>query len=525
MRLGIDFGTTHTVAALADRGNYPVVSFLTDAGDAQQWYPALIGVRSDEIVYGLEAQERQQEEGWVFARSLKRLLARHGPESLVQIGERQLPLLDLLTGYLAQLRRDLHERSNLEISARGGMEVFIASPANANSNQRFLTMEGFRRAGFHVLGMINEPSAAGIEFAERFAGRGLTGRKVFLVVYDLGGGTFDASVIGMKDQQHEVITDEGISELGGDDFDELLLDLALHRARGIGVLTGVARFQLLEECRRQKEALHPNKRRITIDLGRAVEGAGEVVVPVDEFYESCVPLIQRTVEAMESAMERASHQSGVDWNEVAAIYLAGGSSDLPVVARMLRERHGRRVRRSPFPFSATAIGLAIAADVERGQVLHERFTRCFGVWREGEFGRQVVFDPIFLKDTPVPRSAEPAMERTRTYHPAHNIGHYRFLECSRLTPDGQPDGDIIPWSEILFGLDSSLGAAANLTESEVRRANHSTQDVIRETYICDSHGIIKVTLANMTAGYERTYSLKPSTRIEASLRRSERRRA
>jgi len=59
----------------------------------------------------------------------------------------------------------------------------------------------------------------------------------------------------------------------------------------------------------------------------------------------------------------------------------------------------------------------------------------------------------------------------------------------------------------------------------VRRANHSTQDVIRETYICDSHGIIKVTLANMTAGYERTYSLKPSTRIEVSLKRSERRRA
>jgi molecular chaperone DnaK (HSP70) len=188
MRLGIDFGTTHTVVAVADRGNYPVVSFLTDAGDAQQWYPALIGVRSDEIVYGLEAQERQQEEGWVFARSLKRLLARHGPESLVQIGERQLPLLDLLTGYLAQLRRDLHERSNLEISARGGMEVFIASPANANSNQRFLTMEGFRRAGFHVLGMINEPSAAA-SVCRAFCRQGLTGRKVFLVVYDLGGGT------------------------------------------------------------------------------------------------------------------------------------------------------------------------------------------------------------------------------------------------------------------------------------------------------------------------------------------------
>ncbi len=525
MRLGVDFGTTHTVVAVADRGNYPVVSFLTDAGDAQHWYPALIGMRADEVVYGLEAQDRQPEEGWAFARSLKRLLARHGPESLVQIGERQLPLLDLLTGYLSQLRHDLRDRSNLEISARDTLEVIIAAPANANSNQRFLTMEGFRRAGFHVLGMINEPSAAGIEFAERFADRGVIGRKVFLVVYDLGGGTFDASVIGMKDQQHEVITDEGISELGGDDFDELLLELALSQAPDVGELTGGARFLLLEECRRQKEALHPNKRKITIDLGRAVEGAGEIVVPVDEFYQNCIPLIERTVEAMERAMERAFQQSGLGWGDVAAIYLAGGSSDLPVVARILRDRHGRRVRRSPFPYSATAIGLAIAADAEREQVLHERFTRCFGVWREGESGRRVVFDPIFLKDTPMPRPAEPAMETTRTYHPAHNIGHYRFLECSRLTPDGQPDGDIVPWNEILFGLDSSLGAASQLRESEVRRANHPARDLIRETYTCDSHGIIRVTLANLTAGYERTYNLKPSTRLDASPMRSARRRA
>jgi molecular chaperone DnaK len=525
MQLGVDFGTTHTVVSLADRGNYPVVSFVTEAGDAQQWYPALVGVCSDQIAYGLDAQERQHEEGWVFARSLKRLLATHGPESLIRIGDRQLPLLELLTEYLSHLRRDLHERSNLEISVRDEMEVFIASPANANSNQRFLTMEGFRRAGFRILGMINEPSAAGIEFAERFAGRGLTGRKVFLVVYDLGGGTFDASVIGMKDQQHEVITDEGISELGGDDFDELLLELALHEAGGIGTLTGPARFQLLEECRRQKEALHPNKRRITIDLGRAIDGAGEVVVPVEEFYKSCVPLIQKTVEAMEGAMARAFRLSGVDWSEVAAIYLAGGSSDLPVVARMLRERHGRRVRRSPFPYSATAIGLAIAADVERSQVLHERFTRFFGVWREGESGHQVVFDPIFLKDTLLPEPSGAPMERVRSYHPVHNIGHYRFLECSRLTPDGQPDGDIIPWSEILFGLDSSLSAAAHLKESEVRRASHPARDLIRESYACDSHGIIKVTLANTTAGYERTYNLKPSKRLAVSPRRGERRRA
>jgi len=128
----------------------------------------------------------------------------------------------------------------------------------------------------------------------------------------------------------------------------------LSRAPDVGELTGGARFLLLEECRRQKEALHPNKRKITIDLGRAVEGGGRDRRAVDEFYQNCIPLIERTVEAMERAMERLS--SSRDWGGVtlppftsrADRAISGGRAHL-------RDRHGRRVRRSPFPYSATAI--------------------------------------------------------------------------------------------------------------------------------------------------------------------------
>src|SRR5439155_23363797 len=100
-----------------------------------------------------------------------------------------------------------------------------------NSNQRFLTLEAFRRAGFQVRGLLNEPSAAGIEYAHHVLSAGALARCELVVVYDLGGGTFDASVISMAARRHEVVRSAGIAQLGGDDVDTLLLDLAQEQAR------------------------------------------------------------------------------------------------------------------------------------------------------------------------------------------------------------------------------------------------------------------------------------------------------
>ncbi|MBZ5497244.1 MAG: Hsp70 family protein [Acidobacteriia bacterium] len=511
MRLGIDFGTTRTVVAAVDRGNYPVISFQTEAGDMQAWYPSLIGVRGGQTVFGLEAQAHQGEPGWCFLRSLKRSLIELSPDATVTLGGRPTAIFDLLVQYLARLRRDLYECSNLEVKSKEPLEAQIAIPANANSNQRFLTLEGFRRAGFRVLGMINEPSAAGIEYAHSHIKNEWTARKEYLVVYDLGGGTFDASVIGLANHYHEVVTDEGIACLGGDDVDVLLLDLALSRASCRQELSETARYYLLEECRRQKEGLHPNTRKIAIDLARAIEGSGTVIVTTEELYARCAPLVEQTITAMEAAMGRARQRSGVAWGGVETIYLVGGSSDLPIVGRMLRERYGRRVRRSPYPYSATAIGLAIAADAEAGHQLKERFTRHFGVWREAESGRRVVFDPIFPKDTPLPERSKPSLAHTRIYHPAHNVAHFRYLECSRLTEDGQPAGDITPWDEIVFPVDPALRAASKPDIVEVRRADEFASQLIEERYLCNPHGIIEVTITDQTTFYQQKYRLRQPT--------------
>ncbi len=103
----------------------------------------------------------------------------------------------------------------------------LGVPANANSNQRFLTEEAAQAAGFTVLGLLNEPSAAAIEFAHRNRAERKSRSGSGLVVYDLGGGTFDVSLVTMGETEHTVVASDGIPSLGGDDFDVLLADLVV----------------------------------------------------------------------------------------------------------------------------------------------------------------------------------------------------------------------------------------------------------------------------------------------------------
>jgi molecular chaperone DnaK (HSP70) len=506
MLLGIDFGTTRTVVAAVDRGNYPIVSFHAENGDTLDWYPSLVAARGEELVFGFDAAQKQGEEGWKILRSFKRLLGSIGPDERIEIGDHGLTTLELLTEFLSALRRDLLTRSNLRVKRNEKLQAMISVPANANSNQRFITIEAFRRAGFEIRGMMNEPSAAGIEYAHHLAITGASTKREVLVVYDLGGGTFDSSVISLVDRDHEVLSSEGIAKLGGDNFDIILLDLAL-KAAGVDEVPDTSLIRLLEECRTKKESLRPNTRRIAIDLGQGIEGAGEVAVPVSEFYEECRPLIESTIDAMEQVMQESASEAGFDLHESAAVYLVGGSSDLPLVSRLLREKYGKQSRRSPYPHAATAIGLAIAADTDAGYKLRERFTRHFGVWRERENGRQIAFDALFEKETPLPTKGEPPITRVRRYNPTHNVGYFRYLECSRVDQSGQPQGDIAPWDEILFPIDPALQSTEDLKEAYITRGrDYGT--VVEEHYSCDHNGIIAVEIKDATNEFSRHYRLR-----------------
>jgi molecular chaperone DnaK (HSP70) len=507
VRLGIDFGTTRTVVARVESGNYPLVTFETEWGDGQEWYPSLVAGKEARRVFGWEAWSKHSEEEWQKIRSLKRYLSQANPETCLQVGGENVQILGLLIEYLSALRRDLLERSNLHLRVPAVLEVMIGVPANANNNQRFLTLEAFRRAGFEILGLINEPSAAGVEYAFRYRKQASERRKEFLMVYDLGGGTFDLSVIQMHDLRHRVMTTAGIEHLGGDDFDAILAALALEQA-GLDPQDR-SNFWLLEECREKKENLKPNTRKMHIDLSRFLEEDREVTVTVADFYGRIRPMIEQTVAAVEDIIGRPSlNDASADWFQSAGLYLVGGAAELPLIAQILRERYGRRLRKSPYPRAATAIGLAIGADEMTGFSLRDRFTRHFGVWREEEEGRRISFDPIFPKDTLLPSKGDPPLVQSRRYQPAHNIGHFRYLECSHIDEQGQPLGNLTAWDEIRFPFEPELSGANGWEKTSIRRFESPRGVQAEEVYTCDSQGIVKVTLINHSTGFRKSYQLR-----------------
>jgi molecular chaperone DnaK (HSP70) len=505
MKLGVDFGTTRIVVAAADRGNYPLVSFDAPDGQSRDWFPPLIAVGSEGLRFGWEASLVHGDPEWTVIRSIKRLLKTAGLHTELEIGGKRHALFELLVELLLALRQSLWKASTLRVKRGDLHEVMIGVPANANSNQRFLTAEAFRAAGFQVLGMMNEPSAASVEYGHRDRAARKSAPDHHLLVYDLGGGTFDASLVRLDDAAHTVIGTAGVPDVGGDDFDEILADMAIEAApdpaAGRDSLTAAEWFRLCEECRERKEALNPNTRRIVVDLDRGRNGWGEVTIAAADYYERCRPLIERTESAVAELLE-ANPGVAID-----ALYVTGGGSELPAVARVLKETHGRRVRRSAYMRSATAIGLAIGADDRSGYALRDRFARSFGVWRETDGGRSVVFDLLFPAGLELPRTGAAPLRAARAYRPVHNIGHFRYVECSRVDDAGQPAGDLSMWDDIRFPFDPRLRDTRDLRSIAVSTSSDLAAQWVEEEYTCDSGGNVRVTIANQTAGYRRAYSL------------------
>jgi molecular chaperone DnaK (HSP70) len=505
VRIGIDFGTTRVVVAAADRGNYPLVSFEAPDGRAREWFPPVLAVSGEKHVYGWEALEQQGKPGWTMVRSVKRWLKNAGPCSEFEMAGQRLSLSDVMTEMMSALRRELLEHSTLGASKYDKLEAMLGVPANANSNQRFLTQEAARSAGFEVLGLLNEPSAAAVEYSYRNAGERKHRNKSGLLVYDLGGGTFDVSLVGLDENEHSIVASDGIADLGGDDFDEILGLLALSEAgkpeKSEESLTAAEWYTLFEECREKKESLNPNSRKITVDLERVRKEWKDISVPVDAFYERCRPLVEASREVAENLL--AAHpEHGID-----TLYVTGGGSELPSVARVLRETFGRHVKRSAYMRSATAIGLALRAEGHEEKPLRDQFTKNFGVWREADDGRNVVFDVIFPRGAKLPARGEEPLRIVRRYHPMHNIGHFRYLECAQLDANHQPEGEISNWDEIRVAFDPQLRATEELAELPVQRAAPAQDMWIEEEYTCGSSGDLRVRICDARSENGNEYRL------------------
>lgn len=506
MRLGIDFGTTRTVIAAVNAGRYPVVSFEVD-GTFSDFLPGFASAGPSGLCYGTEVATV----GSPTLRSVKARITGAMPDEVLAepgLGERAISALGLTTEYLSYVRRMIVEHSNLSLEEGEPIEAMVAVPAQASTRQRYLTMEAFRSAGFVVLGLVNEPTAGAVEFARHTLSI-LSGRspKRYVVVYDLGGGTFDTAAVSLKDRRFELIGAEGVSCLGGNQFDEIIASHVCERlGLAIEKMSDVERTHMLENCRLAKEALGVNSRKILVE-GLGQWGQSDVLVDAHVVYDDAAPLIEETVIAMQRLFD-GLRQHGIDPDnsrEMGAIYLVGGSVQFPAVQRRLRAQFGRKIQLAPQPHASTAIGLAIAADQEAGIFVREAPTRHFGVWREGEGGREKVFDPIIEKRHG--RAIHGPIFIQRVYRPTHAVGLLRFVECTAFDDSRGPGGEVTPWQNILFPYDPALQGLPELQAYVGQRRDSLHSEEIVETYEYQDTGVIQVQIENRTSGYQRKYVL------------------
>ena len=368
--------------------------------------------------------------------------------------------------------------------------------------------------------MLNEPSATGFEYSHRYRST-LTARREHVVVYDLGGGTFDASLVRMSGASHDVLATGGRPDVGGDDFDVVLARSALAKG-GIDPETVSRRrmARLLDHCRDAKERLSPNTKRVVLDLEDAIgQGPASVTVETKELYEACRPLVDATLAAMTPVMNRLDRRGDAErgdgvalelsedaLRQIAGIYVVGGATAFPAIGRAVRERFGRRVHTSPYPSAAIAVGLAIAGDRELGYALTDRFSRYLGVFREGD-NATITFDPILTESSPLPSPGDRPYALERAYRAMHNVGHYRIVECATVDAQGAPQGRITPAVDVYFPFDRTLRHPdVDLSRVPILRSGREGP-LVREEYRLDEHGLVELVMTDVESSYSMSYRL------------------
>lgn len=519
-RLGIDYGTTNTVVVCADRGRYPLVPQVVDTAIGRvvrETFPSLITFDrlTREFRFGAEAERALVEPGagdrYVPFRSFKRLLrdytdgGRFGTE-LVTGG---LDIRDALTQFVTAVQASI--RSSALLPDNEPMEIVLTWPANANGAQRHVTRQSFKEAGFQITATLNEPSAAAIELADRLVhGDRSQARKVraAAAVFDLGGGTFDASVVRIEGQEYTVLASSGIERLGGDDFDEALAQLFAERLNI--VYDGLSHFQrtllLMHACREKERLSLGTVRQLTLDPEELGISGPLCRIPTAVYERKLADLLAPAIEKLAEVMKQAGYDP-TDSNApvLDAIYLVGGSSRLPLAAKMVTRRFpGIRVLTTDKPFSATAMGAAIhGAESMR---VSEVFSRHFGLIRLAQHGAREIFSPVFAAGIRLPERNGPPVACSATYVPRHNIGHLRFLECTSVDENGYPAAGLRLWSEILFPYDPAIPVNARITPADIVDRT-DLQATVEETYTCDPDGIITVTITRHGDGQSRTFEI------------------
>ena len=353
--IGIDLGTTNSCVAVLEGGEPAVIP----NAEGMRTTPSVVAfAKSGDLLVG-DVAKRQAATN--VSRTISSIKREMGTDTRIKIDGKDFSPQEISAFILKKLKKDAEAYLGETVS-----EAVITVPAYFNDAQRQATKDAGRIAGLNVLRIINEPTSAALAY-------GLDhGKPQKIMVYDLGGGTFDVSLIEIGDNLIEVLATAGDNRLGGDDFDARLTEYIVQeyiRTNRVNLSKDMSAMQRIREAAEEAKKTLSNQTVTTINLPFVATVKGEPVhlemeITRSKFEELTRDLVDRT----EAPVRKVLSDGGVSVSELGMVLLVGGSTRMPAVQEKVRQLTGKEPSHSLNPDECVAIGAAVQGGKLGGEI-------------------------------------------------------------------------------------------------------------------------------------------------------------